>query len=795
MDTSYYQALLGLADCVYSEIVNVKAKDNSQVFLDALDRIGYKYLPESYKLFVLTYGKYDSISLSLCEVYETNLSECDPEPASTHAGLALSLVDPTFNQDQSPFNQAAPVFSRTAFHEGGLWFNPIDPFNQTAPVFNPAAPTLNQTVSVGNQGINPPQLGLNMAVQMGNLTSEMGSLRFQGPLVQQLGVEHATAGPVQMPGSSHHVPYICLDRSDRVSMSRKNPLWAYIISSDNVHYMDALLKQIPLYAIHRANTPPEVTWIESPAWMQDALFIYNARWNGQVCDYDHGDEAPDFSAKLEIMTQIAFTMHATELFSQCCKYTTINCMLYLLVKAPNLIRMKASSEKNRLALDTALLYDSAITNVLVERGAKVSGQESVRVLAEIYKKRKANVVQATKLICKENKELVKDFAQCGVNLLHIFYETIFHKGETLESKDIVACTKYLLGTGLDPTMKRFNSEENAFDTLISALKLCTPTGPNYRDLKKYVETLTACTEMILPTLQGKPAGDIDVLPFIVGQNEIQAAILVLIEQLQLILESTVHLAHNDFTFMYVSELVDFEWTDPCVFCMPVVKLHYTMLCKGYLQNSLEMLVNEVADDFQKSKLSHPFQTGQVCSTRGCCAFELLELAVYARGGNLAEHYTFAIMPLQQLICSMYDDYKDHIINGCTVILQRIARFVRMIWISCPKRGDWGMKEMFFPQGVDQKLRSFVSNLTFLVRSNDCKSDHARTFVQELDNLIATNNVLPLKTLTRQCITVHIQFKDVKYLPLPTALKVYVRLGDISPEHPIHNMSLHELARL
>ena len=699
--TSDCPILLGLADCAHREMVNAITHDKNQLVLNALDRVGYRYMSERDKLFVLTYGKYDFIRLSLHEVYDTNRPESNPDPALQPASnpaiptfnptqpafnqaasvfnqrdSAFNFAGPTFNQGVPEFNQAAQVFNqkgptfnpggptfnqgvptfnqaapdfnqrgpafnpagstfnqafpdfnqgcsslhpshqsinfsraapvvnqeRTAFHQGGPTFNQTVPvfspaapvlnptastlnpsapafkpaapalnpatpaLNPAAPIFNPAAKASNHTAPLGSQGalFNPPQLGPNMAVQMASFTSDTGNLQLQGLPVQHLRVQHAI-NPGQMPRIHLQEPHA--DKFDKSSMYPKNPLWAHIISSDNVHFMEAILKQIPLHAIHKANIPPEVTWIESPAWMQDSLRNNNARWNGQVCDYNHGAEEVDYRAKLELMKQIALTMHATELFSQCCKYRATKCMQYLLEKAPNLIRMKASSTKNRLALDIALLYDSAITNVLLERGAKVSGQESVRVLAEIYKNRKANIVEATEIICKENKELVRDFVQCpGDNLLHILYQNICHKRKTLKLKDVVTCTKHLLSTGLDPTIKALSSEETVLDILLSALKMYTLTGPNHRDLKQYVEIIIACREMILPTFKGKPAGNVDLLPSIGGQNMTQTTVLVLIEQLQMILESDVNLANNDVTLKYVNLL--FTWTNAhhCRFC-------------------------------------------------------------------------------------------------------------------------------------------------------------------------------------------------------------------------------------
>ena len=121
------------------------------------------------------------------------------------------------------------------------------------------------------------------------------------------------------------------------------------------------------------------------------------------------------------------------------------------------------------------------------------------------------------------------------------------------------------------------------------------------------------------------------------------------------------------------------------------------------------------------------------------------------------------------------NYRDHIMNGCPVILDRFARFIKMSWIHCTKREERDLLVVFIKYlTVPKGLRN-----------------NTNPVAKELYEF--TKNVFPLKLLTRQCIMKHVTFNDVKHLQLPRALKVYVRLGEISADHPVHCMSKAQLA--
>ena len=107
--------------------------------------------------------------------------------------------------------------------------------------------------------------------------------------------------------------------------------------------------------------------------------------------------------------------------------------------------------------------------------------------------------------------------------------------------------------------------------------------------------------------------------------------------------------------------------------------------------------------------------------------------------------------------------------------REFARFVKMCWIHCTAKEEKALLET----SIDDLLKAAKSN------------DYAQTVGEELR--MFTRNVLPLRTLTRQCIMQQLEWRDVKYLPLPTSLKVYLRIGDISTEHSVRTMSKAQLA--
>ena len=212
----------------------------------------------------------------------------------------------------------------------------------------------------------------------------------------------------------------------------KNPLWKYVVTSDKVNCMKALLSHTPLYAIHKENIPPEQNWIKCGEWMQHILVSRQANSSSlEVCRCHCDGEELSEKSQFPVMRQIAFTMHAAELFSQCCKFNAVKCMEHLLDKAPDLINMKAASGRNRLALNTALLYASPITKVLLRKDAVVAvgKEDSASTLAAIYMRQCCypnDIQQATELLRHGNEDVISQFeyyGSPGETLLHLLYES------------------------------------------------------------------------------------------------------------------------------------------------------------------------------------------------------------------------------------------------------------------------------------------------------------------------------------------------------------------------------------
>ena len=577
----------------------------------------------------------------------------------------------------------------------------------------------------------------------------------------------------------------------------KRPFWEYVISSDNVQCMDTLLQQTPLYAIHKANVPPEATWIKSAEWMQDVLHDQAARWDGQICDYNNIGKVSiidNEASMMKVMTQIAFTMHAAELFSHCCKFAATKCTQYLLTKAPNLIHMKASCSSNRLALETALFHASPITDDLLAKGADVRREDSLNTLAEIYmKKRRPNIRLATELICQKNKDLIRKFKYdaYGDSLLHVLYRSL-QKGEFPKVEETIYCTEQLLDAGVDPTEKA--SEK---DTVLDLVLLLEVFSRHSRlvDSNEYLaglHTLTACIQILLPMFKGLPAGKVHIPSSIMGVRNVskETICLEVTAQVQHLLDNDVHLSSIGTMFGNLHGMFSyrFETQSPCSVCGPIVKLLYTILCTGCygVNGSERIFLNNLAAiniryfgtscTFHYSHIENECQAsdGQQCAPHGCCFWELLELTVHAGAEVCIPRRSVTLCSLEKVWNVILSYFNNHIKSGCPAMLQRIARFVRMSWIH-------------FTCTENQTLLLKCLN-KLLTDAQD--SEYAEAVVTDLHKFI--RNVLPLKTLTRQCIIKHVLWRDVKQLPLPSGLKVYVRLGDISADHPVHSMSNAQL---
>ena len=300
------------------------------------------------------------------------------------------------------------------------------------------------------------------------------------------------------------------------------------------------------------------------------------------------------------------------------------------------------------------------------------------------------------------------------------------------------------------------------------------------------------TDIFCQCLRVLPAGEVHIpSSFIDAKNVSQETIcLKVIAQLQHILDNDVHLTSIGIIGLFekMYSVFTFEKQGPCSVCGPIVKLLYTIMCTGCygVNGSERVFLKNLAmintRYFKTFGTLYPVTAnechasdGQQCAPHGCCFWELLELIVHA-GAEMYEAGRFVTVSSLEYVSRFILCFcNNHIKNGCPVTLQRIARFVRMSLIH-------------FTSAKDQTLLyKCITGLSTYAQDNE----YVHTVVTELHMFV--RNVLPLKTLTRQCIMQHIQWRDVKQLPLPTSLKVYIRLGDISADHPVCNMSIAQLA--
>ena len=368
----------------------------------------------------------------------------------------------------------------------------------------------------------------------------------------------------------------------------------------------------------------------------DAKCLHNAkaRWNtSRVCNYDcvYHREYLDHAAGVEVvMKEIAFTMHAAELFSQCCKFNATKCMGYLLGIAPNLIHMKASSAQGRLALSTALLYSSPITDDLLKKGAVVGREESAATLAEIYIKQNCfdhDIQRATEQLCRGNEDLIAQFEYSpGETLLHLLYNT--SSVENLSKmKEAVRCTKLLLRSGVDHTKKV--GSETALDVLLH--KLIEFHDPKWIDggihgVQHYshrARILSASVQVLLPVFKGKPPGDVPPSLMNNATMSFEQIFMEFITQLQLVLDNGVYVSKMKFKIKSLNEFLWSEKHTPCAFCVPVVRLLFTVMRHETDEFLLKVLVDDICFKVSYQGWNDVCQAlnGQKCTLSDCCLWE------------------------------------------------------------------------------------------------------------------------------------------------------------------------------
>ena len=634
-------------------------EDDDQLVDTVLNEYKYDSFSESDKLFVLTHTRYNDKKLSLCDVYQI---ECC-ERGNTDNGICWvchrSCI-PRVKCDNGFIRQKL----RWEFHKA-----------TQARIIAPTGGYMALLPSVRYMDL--PQGG-NMA-----------------PLPSS-GYMASLPRIMARPPAVRNVPRV------------KNPLWKYVITSDKVNCMKALLSRTPLYAIQKENIPPEKTWIKCGEWMQHILSTKKAKWSkSEVCRYHFDGEESSDESQLCAMSQIAFTMHAAELFGQCCKFNAVKCMEYLLHKAPHLIHMKAGSGDNRLALNTALLYASPITKVLLRKDAVVvvGKDDSGSTLAAVYMRQRCyhnDIRQATELLCHGNKDVISQF-ECvnspGETLLHILYDTFEVSERPLPKlEDTVFCTKRLLNSAVDPTKNSFLG--TALDALIyKVTHYCFDLIGLTNDVqaKKYalsVQTFSACVQILIPVFKGEPPGDYNLPSSLMDLATVlrKSICMELIRVFQLVLDNGLYF--DIMSFISCKMCLTFPKPNPCSFCSPAVRLLFTFLChqpdhrteKRFLNHFLTVATPSISL-FMMQSVCHA-SSRQQCVLIDCCFWEMFELIVQAGVMSDKKSDEKLVNP-NTIMCEnlnfITSMYRVHFRNGCFTIVQRFARVVKMGWIHCTSK--------------------------------------------------------------------------------------------------------------
>ncbi len=593
-----------------------------------------------------------------------------------------------------------------------------------------------------------------------------------------------------MKGEVFHV------RWDQYLREQEPSLLTQMVQEDNVNCVKSLLPFIPL-TINPYNISSDLTWTGSCEEENNRLLMNKARWSPEVCHCEyHNVFDPDDSVKLCIMTQLASSSLAAEMFVDGCKTKANKCLKYLLKKAPNLVKLKGV-DGVFYPLVAALSYGANIWRTLLKRKAPY-GHLVDLVLDVVYKsqnKRSVKFVTETYLRGRED-ELISYRDARGNTILHKLlslapYLKLAEKDKTFAFKIV----KQLLELNVD-IFARNNNNDSALDQMLLRYMACV-NAICYWNPIRYVDFQTqqifiGCIQILLPMYKGGPPGDVHLQDIPDPAEDLPSGLLLnnnitandnfafhLFQNVKLIMDSDAF-SNLDATLCELLTYLPMSCrsTISCSLCEPAVSLFYAAMDKGLnikcsppnmrtyddmgyvhsLLRKLERPPHRVGNCLCISP-AHPDKLLTSCN---CCSWSLLELLVHC-GADLS-----------QVLDTSTDDEPR--------FLQLLARQqsamdqLRLLKISMLVTIIW----MYHPQSNSLVAR-FLSNLW-----QDSHDSNVTSTVSDLQVLV--QSVRPLKLLSRLCILQHVQWKDVKQLPVPPLLQHYIRIGDISPNHVVHQIT-------
>ena len=574
-------------------------------------------------------------------------------------------------------------------------------------------------------------------------------------------------------------------------------VWCHVIRLGKYETMKMLLPLTPLFAVSKENIPADCEWIGSHTWMQNFLRINKVRWNTESWKCTNQTEQSLDRAKLEILSELACTMFAAELFTFCMyrKHNPMRITIakYFLEHFPKLVHIKLPQSENRLPFNLALASSvSSILELLQSVGAPLAkafvGTDLNFAIDRgmwFHENHIMDMMKVTEIVCQKHAEQIREHRTSEqFTLLH----TLFRTTLLAPLEDRISCCRLLLRTGVDPRRKD-NRGRTVFDILLDAFLINLGrfafwyhegTFSIKETDKLKVNVFVECADSILPFMKSKVQRPMR-LPTINYDSmylKTDMAYKHIFYCFELLLER--------FTFTYsighpLALLVcsDIIWrnSDHYIFISKKTfdypanaKLIYLALCKGLdLNERFEVCDSNVSlpGCFCSVFLSQRHYKVCRCAVGVGCntSWAIMELMLHC-GANLEQLLTEELTTDNNVTASLLsllssnESYGARMtIEGSPINTNVVNSLCLLIWMYAPSHKKYAIN--YLCSLPDEDKTSEVVELLQKTR--------------------------PLTLLSRLSVLTYVKWVDIGLLGLPSCLEKYVRIGDISHKSVYESM--------
>ena len=348
-----------------------------------------------------------------------------------------------------------------------------------------------------------------------------------------------------------------------------------------------------------------------------------------------------------------------------------------------------------------------------------------------------------------------------------------------------------------------NSNDTAFDALMEEfrsiiLMIRTETVFSERHIK-CILSMSSCMQLLLPFLN-KEASKAFVLPNLNAKSLELCLSIIQIFQCFLKADLFARNPERNLGYLLFSNIMNVPLSTPCTMCVPITTLFYDAMCKGLditktfslgESNYVFHVTSSIVEILVQQLSGFHFAWG-ICQGGGCwgptfspnfpppkcdvhvlssacCYWTVLEMLVHSRGeGALARTLTRNVFyPSEQpLTMQLLSRLRKCVLTGYLNCMENIRMIAAFIWM--------------YEQGSISVIDRYLQDLHVALKEEKVKDD-----ILELKDFL--HSVRPLKLLSRACILQHVQWNDIKYLPLPPLLHKYVQFGNVSVQYAIPNL--------